>query len=73
MLLLYEEIQWEAPDSGIFGIAGLNAGDGVLHESLPGSGSRNILDITNLSNVEIPGVWIYRIDTANFTRPGTVY
>jgi nidogen (entactin) len=41
--------------------AGFNAGDDVRYTTLPGSGSENIKDLSILSNVAIPGVWVYRI------------
>ena len=44
--------------SVIFGQAGLNAGDGVNFETLPDSGTENILRLSKT-------LWIYRVDTAN--------
>ena len=42
-------------------LAGVNAGDGVNHITLPGSLTSNILDIEETSNVGNPGVWIFGV------------
>ena len=65
-----DEIQWTTGDAsggrcGFGGAAaqvGFNAGDGVNFASVPGSRTREIINITNTTNVNIPGVWIFRVD-----------
>lgn len=61
--------------------AGFDAGDGRTYEILPGSGSREVLNLCRASNVGVPGVWefdIYRgrpqmtmptgVETQDFSR-----
>ena len=42
-------------------VAGINAGDGVNSITLPGSLTSRSVNITQISNVGIPGVWIYKV------------
>ena len=56
----YGKLSWH--DSGK-ALAGYNAGDDVTIYYLPGSLSSNILSLTNLSNVNKPGQWIFRVDS----------
>ena len=71
------EIQWTTGDDsgGIDGLggaealAGINAGDGVNNITIPGSLTPHIINITQTSNVGIPGVWIFKVGEGNvFTR-----
>lgn len=55
----YESLSWSSGTSQ----AGLNAGDGIHFYNLPGSYSNSIKNLTNLSNVGLPGKWIYRTDS----------
>ena len=63
------EIQWTTGDAsggsgGLGGTpasAGFNAGDGI-HFTIPGSLSDDIINITDTSNVGIPGVWMFQIN-----------
>lgn len=63
-------IQWTTGDAsggrcGLGGAAaqvGVNAGDGVKFEIVPGSWTPKIINIDSTSNVNIPGVWIFRVD-----------
>ena len=67
------EIQWTTGDNsgGIDGfggteaLAGINAGDGVNSVTIPGSLTPNIINITQTSNVGIPGVWIFKVGEGN--------
>ena len=64
------EIQWTTGDAsnGVNGLGGIpaqvgfDAGDGIRHATVPGSRTDAIINITQTSNVGIPGVWIFRID-----------
>ena len=54
-------IQW----SQVFGysaIAGYNDGHGIAYYMIPDSLSRDIIDISLTTNVEQPGVWVFRVD-----------
>ena len=54
------EIQWE---NGA--LAGINAGDGVNSVTIPGSLTPSIINITQTSNVGIPGVWMFQVNRGN--------
>ena len=62
-------MQWTTGDDsdGINGLggtealAGINAGDGVNSITIPGSLTPNIINITQTSNVGIPGVWMFKV------------
>ena len=54
-------IQW----SEVFGysaLAGYNAGDGIAYYMIPESLSQDIINISLTTNVEQPGVWVFRVD-----------
>ena len=69
--ILYHELQWASPASGsganvsneLGGQAGFNAGDGVVFEMLPYSRSSNVRLLANVSNVNVPGLFVFRVDT----------
>ena len=42
--------------------AGFNRGDGTGFYALPGSGTSEILALTNTSYVNMSGVWVFRVD-----------
>ena len=42
---------------------GFNAGDGVSFATIPGSRTEAVLNLTSTSNVDVPGLWIYRVDS----------
>ena len=55
------EIQWTTGDvsgglGGISALAGFNAGDGVHFSTIPSSVSDDIINVTDTSNVGIPGI-----------------
>ena len=56
------KISWHDLENAL---AGHTAGDNVTVYQLPGSSSSNILSLTNLSNVNKPGQWIFRVDSVN--------
>ena len=57
-MFLYADIEWI---SNVGALAGINAGDGVNHVTIPGSRTSSILNIEETSNVGVPGVWIFRV------------
>ena len=73
VIFLYadEEIQWTTGDSsggsgglgGTEALAGINAGDGEHFETIPGSRTASIIYIDKTSNVGVPGIWIFKVDT----------
>ena len=71
VIFLYADgrIQWTTGDrsggddglSGAQALAGINAGDGINSITIPGSQTPSILNITQTSNIGIPGVWMFKI------------
>ena len=72
-IFLYADglIQWTTGDAnggtdGIGGTpaqAGFNAGDGVNYAVLPGAQTPQIINITSISNVQVSGMFVFRITT----------
>lgn len=64
------EIQWTTGDNsggagghgGTPAVAGVNAGDGIQSATVPGSKTQDIINIAVTSNVEIPGMWVFRVN-----------
>ena len=62
-------IQWSSvlpngTGNGLDGIpaqAGFNDGTGLNYFVVPGSNTSDILSISNTSNVNVPGKWIFRL------------
>lgn len=72
----YAQLEWDAGDfsggvngiwdpslSGSAAVAGFDAGDGTNYFNLPGSGTNEVLNIVNLSNVspQTPGLWEFAV------------
>ena len=63
-------MQWTTGDSsggsdglgGIEALVGINAGDQISSITVPGSRTPNITNIVNTSNIDIPGVWMFKVD-----------
>ena len=70
--LLYHQIEWTfaISTSGISGQAGFNAGDGFVFEMLPYSRTSRINELVNLSNVNVAGLFVFRVDTDTITLGG---
>jgi len=75
VIFLYADggIQWTTGDEsgGINGLggtealAGINAGDSTNFITIPGSLTPSIINITQTSNVGIPGVWMFKVGEGN--------
>ena len=75
VIFLYADgrIQWTTGDAdgGIGGLngtealAGINAGDGVNSITIPGSLTPEVINITKTSNVDMPGVWMFKVGEGN--------
>ena len=67
-IYVYGGLQWATGDSsrGIPALAGIIAGDGVNFEIIPGSLTPSITDITQTSNVNIPGVWMFKVGEGTY-------
>lgn len=80
MLFLYADgkIQWTTGDAsggengfgGTPALAGFNAGDSIRFFNVPGSRTSEIINITSTSNVNKPGVWIFRTDDERIVTAG---
>jgi len=76
VIFLYADgrIQWTTGDfsggsnglGGTEALAGINAGDGVNSITIPGSRTPSIINITQTSNVDIPGVWIFKVNEGTY-------
>ena len=64
---LYDEIQWT---NGGRVQVGLSNDDGRRFLLLPGSRSERVRDLVTNSNVEVGGMWMYRVDSSFFIHPG---
>ena len=75
VIFLYVDmrIQWTTGDAsggnnglgGIEALAGINAGDGVNYITIPGSLTPSIINITQTTNVGIPGIWMLKVNEGN--------
>ena len=76
MLFLYPDkrIEWTTGDSqggtnglgGTPALAGINTGNGVDSVTLPGSLTPSIINITQTTNVGIPGMWMFKVNEGNY-------
>ena len=41
---------------------GIDGGDGVNHYTVPNSRTPDIVNITRTSNVNQPGLWVFKVD-----------
>ena len=68
------KIQWTTGDdsggidglNGTEALAGINVGDGVNNITIPGSLTPSIINITQTSNVGIPGVWMFQVGKGTY-------
>ncbi|XP_078360280.1 dendrite extension defective protein 1-like [Oculina patagonica] len=52
--------------------AGFNAGDGRRYFSIPGSRTREVINLPSKSNVWKPGRWMFRIDKSEIEKRGSI-
>jgi len=70
-MFLYADgrMQWTTGDNsggnggvgGTEALAGINAGNGADFVTIPGSLTPNIINVTQTSNVGIPGIWMFKV------------
>ena len=75
-MFLYADkrVQWTTGDSsggsngfgGTEALAGINAGDGINFVTIPGSLTPSIINITQTSNVGIPGIWMFKVNEGKY-------
>ena len=71
-------IQWTTGDAsggsngfgGTPAQVGFNAGDGIRYSSVPGSRTADIVNIETTSNVDMAGVWVFRVDAEDIATGG---
>ncbi|XP_062582966.1 sushi, nidogen and EGF-like domain-containing protein 1, partial [Saccostrea cucullata] len=63
----YNKITWTQSAQ-----VGFNAGDGVHYYSVPGSMTNAVLNLPQMSNIGIPGQYVFRVDQAKITNADTV-
>ncbi|CAF1158121.1 unnamed protein product [Didymodactylos carnosus] len=70
--LLYNDLQWAGPKytTEPWAQAGFNGGDGVVFEMLPHSRTQDIVKLVSESNVNVPGLFVFRTDTETITEGG---
>ncbi len=57
---LYVDIQWTRSGTGR-SLAGINGGDGTCFVSLTEPFTDDIINLVTTSNVDVPGMWMYRV------------
>ena len=50
-------------------LVGFNSGDGVTSLTLPTSRTDHVLNITTSSNIQSPGMWLFRTDSNDIKMP----
>ncbi len=68
---LYDDIQWTyGTKYNAYAFAGMQLGEDLNDNVvLPGSGTDDIRNLTTTSNVGVPGIWIYRVDSFGIISP----
>ena len=61
---------WSQDHYGIPAQVGFNAGDGVRFFSHPDSMSIRLFNISETSNIGIPGLWLFRVDREDIVSGG---
>ncbi|RNA26539.1 sushi domain-containing 2-like [Brachionus plicatilis] len=62
-ILNYKKLEWSlSKNIPVHAQAGINAGDGIKFDSISGSLTQNVIDLTQKSNVDILGKWIFKVD-----------
>ena len=66
------EIQWAVSEDhrSLPAQVGFNAGDGIRFFAVPESRSPGIINIDTTSNVDVPGVWVFRVDQEGIMNAG---
>ena len=60
-LYAHKRMQWSISDfDRLHAVAGISAGDGINFNTIPESQTSDIINISETSNVGIPGVWIFQ-------------
>ena len=76
-IFYYNKIQWITGDAsgGVNGFGGtpaqvgFDAGDGINRAMLNVSCTNDVVHINNISNVGVPGMFVFRVDTSTINTP----
>ncbi|XP_063420882.1 sushi domain-containing protein 2-like [Mytilus trossulus] len=79
-IFLYNKIEWTTgtasngdSTSGLGGIpaqVGFDAGDGLNYYAIDASRTSNIINVTQMSNIDFPGKLIFRVDSTSIKKGG---
>lgn len=68
---LYHDLQWSDPyQYNSHARAGFHCSERNISQTLPYSGTRNIVKLMNESNVHVPGLFAFRVDTDKINHGG---
>jgi hypothetical protein len=72
VFILYHDLKWAGPQytTEPYAQAGFNAGDGIAFEMLPYSRTKNVIQLVSESNVNVPGLFVFRVDTDTIDAGG---
>jgi hypothetical protein len=74
VFFLYHELQWPAPYNYTYynynARAGFHSSDRNISETLPYSGTEDIVKLVNESNVNVPGLFAFRVDADQINAGG---
>jgi hypothetical protein len=72
VFFLYHDLQWDDPYNSTYysAQAGLHSGDRNISETLPYSGTEDIVKLVNESNVNVPGLFAFRVDADKINKGG---
>ena len=73
VIFVYDDIQWATADSRTSNDTtptqiGFNAGDGMRFTTVSGSQTDAVLNLNSTSNVNVRGLWIYKVDGDNIGK-----
>lgn len=60
-------------EDDIFFQVGFNAGDGEHYFSVPGSMTNSVLNLPQMSNIGVPGQFVFRVDQNKISNAGKAF
>lgn len=61
VIFLYSNISWIKTTPTSFAQVGFDAGDGINFYTLPGSYTEAVMNVTQISNVGVPGMLVFKV------------
>ena len=68
----YGDIEWKDSITG-YAQAGFSTQNESDFYPLPHSGTEHVVDLNSTSNVDQPGLWVFRVDGTEVTSGGIIY